>query len=295
MEPEHEDFDQLLDKLAKSARSPRGRFSAKNNWELLEKQISFPRRKPNLPQVILRVAASLLLFLASWYAYDLLRPVSMQAVSTQGEIITVVLPDQSKVILNRYSTLHYPVRFKGKKREVRLEGEAYFDVEKDTAHPFIVKAESVDVQVLGTQFNVEAYPKDATVRTTLLEGSVAISAPGEKIVLSPNESAVYHRKDKKLQHETSPESADEIAWCRGDFFFNQLPLQEIARQLSNAFNIKIKITDPALKNYRIRAHFSQGENLEQILELLQDVGNFSYTRGNDTILIKTKQYNTNTK
>lgn len=287
MKPEHEDFDRLLDKLATSARSPRGRFSAANSWEMLEKQIPFTKKKTKLPRVIFRIAASLALLLASWYLYDLLYPGPMQTVTTQGEIATVILPDQSKVILNRYSSLHYPVRFNKKKRAVRLEGEAYFEVEKDSRRPFTVKAATVEVEVLGTHFNVEAYPADATVRTTLLEGSVAVNVPGRKIILSPDETAVYNHKDKKLQQEATPGSNDEIAWCRGEFFFNQQPLQEIMRQLSNAFQTKIEITDPALKNYRIRAHFSGGENLEQILELLQNVGNFSHTRQNDTIFIQT--------
>ena len=287
MKPEHEEFDRLLDKLASSARSPRGSYSARNSWELLEKRIPFPKRKPELPLILFRAAASLLLLLAGWYAYDLLRPVPLQTVSTQGEIATVILPDRSKVILNRYSALHYPVRFKGEKREVRLEGEAYFEVEKDTRHPFTVKAGTVDIQVLGTHFNVEAYREDATVRTTLLEGSVAVTVPGKQIVLSPDESALYDRINKKLRHETTPESVNETAWCRGEFYFNHLPLEEIARQLSNAFNIKIRIPDPALRGYRIRAHFAQGENLEQILNLLKDVGSFTYTQQNDTILLNT--------
>lgn len=290
MIPLNDDFDKLLDKLTTATRSPRGHFSARNSWKLLEKRISPPTGTHKLWRIASAVAASILLCITSWYTYDYLQPVSIQTVSTQAEICTVTLPDKSQVTLNRYSVLNYPVRFKGNKREVSLIGEAYFEVEKDARHPFVVKAESVDIQVLGTHFNVEAYPGDPEVRTTLLEGSVAVSIPENsgRIILLPNESAVYNRIKKSLQREIIPESNNEIAWRNGGFLFDYQPLGEIARQLSHAFNIKIKVTEYSLENYRLRAHFNNGENLEQILTLLQNAGNFSYTKTNDTILISTK-------
>lgn len=290
MIPVNEDFDKLLDKLTSSTRSPRGHFSARNSWELLEKRISPPAGTHKLWRIARGIAASILLCIASWYAYDYIQPVSIQTIATQAEVCTVTLPDKSKVTLNRYSVLNYPARFKGNKREVSLKGEAYFEVAKDAWHPFVVKAETVNIQVLGTHFNVEAYPGDAEVRTTLLEGSVAVSVPdnSRQIVLLPNESAVYNRIKNSLQHEITPESTNEIAWRNGDFLFDYQPLGEIVRQLSHAFNIQIRITEHSLENYRLRAHFSNGENLEQILTLLQSAGNFCYTRTNDTIIISTK-------
>ena len=236
------------------------------------------------------VAASILICLASWYTYDYIQSGTIQTISTLAEIRDITLPDQSVVTLNRYSTLSFPSRFRGAKREVRLTGEAYFDVEKDTRHPFIVKAESVNVQVLGTQFNVGAYPEDPEIKTTLIEGSVAVSIPEEnrRIVLSPNESAIYNRLQKSLQHEINPKSSNDIVWRNGHFLFDYLPLQEITRQLSHAFNIKIEITDPELRNYHIRANFTNGESLEEMLELLKGAGNFNYTITNNTIIISTK-------
>lgn len=236
------------------------------------------------------MAASILICLASWYTYDYIQSGTIQTISTLAEIRDITLPDQSVVTLNRYSTLSFPSRFRGAKREVRLTGEAYFDVEKDTRHPFIVKAESVNVQVLGTQFNVEAYPEDPEIKTTLIEGSVAVSIPEEnrRIVLSPNESAIYNRLQKSLQHEINPKSSNDIVWRNGHFLFDYLPLQEITRQLSHAFNVKIEITDPELRSYHIRANFTNGESLEEMLELLKGAGNFNYTITNNTIIISTK-------
>lgn len=289
MDSKDKDFDQLLEKLTASTRSPRGRFSAEDSWELLEQRISPPVKKRKLWRIAGSVAASVLLCLASWFTYDYVQSTATQTVSTLAEVSTVTLPDQTTVTLNRYSSLSYPARFRGSKREVRLKGEAYFEVKRDVEHPFIVKVESVQVQVLGTHFNVEAYPGDEKIRTTLLEGSVAVSVPGERMVLSPNESAVYNRAEKKLLHEMTPESRNEIDWCDGHLIFDNLPLQEIARRLSHTFNLKIIITDPTLEHFRIRARFTDGEDLEQILNLLQEAGNFTYTKTNDTITIRTKQ------
>ena len=266
MEPSHDHIEKTLDKLVASTRSPRGRYSASESWKLLERRLVPPRTKRlRLFRLAGVVAASVLLCFASWFIYDYWKPVAMQTVSAGAAISVITLPDQTKVTLNRYSSLTYPDRFKEDRREVQLQGEAYFEVEKDARHPFVVKADPVEVEVLGTHFNVEAYPGDAEVKTTLLEGSVAVNAPAvsSRITLSPGESAIY-------------------------FHFDYLPLQEIARELSNAFHVKIKITDEDIKDFRIRAHFTEGESLDQMLDLLQPAGNFSYSKTNDTILIHSK-------
>ena len=206
-----------------------------------------------------------------------------------GEYI-LRLADGTRVWLNSETELEYPVVFTKKQRQVFLKGEAYFEVEKDARHPFVVKADPVEVEVLGTHFNVEAYPGDAEVKTTLLEGSVAVNAPAvsSRITLSPGESAIYNRADKTLQEEKTKENNTATGWRDGHFHFDYLPLQEIARELSNAFHVKIKITDEDIKDFRIRAHFTEGESLDQMLDLLQSAGNFSYSKTNDTILIHSK-------
>lgn len=144
--------------------------------------------------------------------------------------------------------------------------------------------------VLGTHFNVESYPDDPEVKTTLLEGSVAVSNKSNsvRIVLKPNESAIYNKEKKSMTLEVSDRVAEEIAWRNGELIFTNLPLQEIARQLSNTFGVDISITDTALQNYRITARFSSEEGLDQILDLLHTVGNFNYSYNNKEITITTK-------
>lgn len=290
MKVNNNDIDKVLNKLIASTRSPRGRFTAQNSWKLLEKQLFARRNRRLLWMRVASAAAVVLLCMAGWFAYEAWRPASMQMVSTLAETRTVVLPDQTKVTLNRYSTLSYPERFKEKRRKVHLQGEAYFEVAKDAKHPFIVKAEAVKVQVLGTHFNVEAYPGDAEVRTTLLEGSVAVSLKGEnqRLVLAPNESAIYNKEKGTLIQEAAPGAKNEILWRKGIILFDQLPLHEIVRQLSNAFQTDIRIDDPQLQNYRMTATFDANEDLTQILDLLKNAGNFNYKKENNTITLTTK-------
>lgn len=218
-------------------------------------------------------------------------PVPLQTVSTLAETRTVTLPDQTEIVLNRYSSLTYPERFRGKDRKVQLQGEAYFEVSKDAAHPFKVEAGAIIVQVLGTHFNVEAYPEDTQVKTTLLEGSVSVSLIGkaeESLILSPNESAIYNKDKKSLTLHTENNASEEIIWRNGTLLFKSIPLQEIVRQLSNAFHTDIRIEDADLQNYRMTATFSDGETLEEILSLLCRNQKFEYTKTNDIITITQK-------
>ena len=127
----------------------------------------------------------------------------MQTVSAGAAISVITLPDQTKVTLNRYSSLTYRIVSRRIGGEYNYREKLISKWEKDARHPFVVKADPVEVEVLGTHFNVEAYPGDAEVKTTLLEGSVAVNAPAvsSRITLSPGESAIYNRADKTLQEE----------------------------------------------------------------------------------------------
>lgn len=286
-----QDFEKILNKLVASTRSPRGKFSKANSWILLEKRLPRLQRRILSLRTMASAAAVTVLCVLGWWAYYMFAPVPLQTVSTLAETRSITLPDQTEIVLNRYSTLTYPERFRGKDRKVQLQGEAYFEVSKDAAHPFKVEAEAVIVQVLGTHFNIEAYPEDAQVKTTLLEGSVAVSLIGkeeERLVLSPNESAIYNKDKKSLTLHTEKDASEEIAWRNGTLLFKSIPLQEIVRQLSNAFHTDICIEDADLQDYHMTATFSDGETLEAILSLLCRNQKFGYTKTNDIITITQK-------
>ena len=268
-----QEFERILDKLATSTRSPRGRFSKANSWILLEKRLPHLQRRILSLHTMAGAAAVAVLCVLGWWAYYMFAPVPLQTVSTLAETRTITLPDQTEIVLNRYSSLTYPERFRGKDRKVQLQGEAYFEVSKDAAHPFKVEAGAII---------------DTQVKTTLLEGSVSVSLIGkaeESLILSPNESAIYNKDKKSLTLHTENNASEEIIWRNGTLLFKSIPLQEIVRQLSNAFHTDIRIEDADLQNYRMTATFSDGETLEEILSLLCRNQKFEYTKTNDIITI----------
>ena len=169
-------------------------------------------------------------------------------------------------------------------------GEAYFEVSKDQKHPFIVQTEHINVQVLGTHFNVDAYRNNPEVKTTLLTGSVAVSNKSNSVrmILKPNEIAIYNKVGNKLTRQVTKNAKDEISWRDGEFIFDNLPLGEIARELSNSFDTPIHIADTSLQSYRISARFRNGEDLETILSVLHHAGYFNYSQNNKQIVITTK-------
>lgn len=285
------ELEKLLERLVASTRTPRGRFSAAASYDKLAKQLPRNRNRfLSIPIYAASVAAVALLCILGWFTYDYLRPDALQTISTLAEVRTIQLPDGSEVTLNHFSSLTYPERFRQANREVTLNGEAYFEVAKDPRHPFIVQAEAISVQVLGTHFNIEAYRNDPEVKTTLFEGSVAVSDKDHsaRIVLRPNESAIYNKVKKSLTLEAFANAPEEIAWRSGKFLFSHLPLQEIARQLSNSFGVDIRINDDTLRNYCLTAQFTHGESLKQMLDLLQQAGQFDYSQKNNQIIITPK-------
>lgn len=274
-----QDPDRLLERLIASTRSPRGRFSAAESYKMLQKKL-FPNRSRILSLRITAAAAAIaLLCVMSWSVYQYMKPIAMCTISTLANRQEVRLPDGTQITLNHYSTLTYPEKFSTGTRKVELSGEAYFEVSKDKEHPFIVETSSINVEVLGTHFNVEAYADDPEVSTTLLEGSVAVSnkSNSNQVILKPNERAIYNKEKNSLIRKVVENTTEEVAWREGKFIFNHLPLQEVAQQLSNSFGIRIDIPDKALQEYRLTARFTNGESLTDILNLLQAAAHFKYT------------------
>ena len=284
------ELEEILNKLIASTRSPRGRFSAAASYPQLEKKLKFHHHRLYPVRTFAAAAAVVLLCLSVWAAYLYMQPASIQTVTTLAETRTILLPDGTSVTLNHYSSLSYPKQFKSDNREVELSGEAYFEVSKNKKHPFIVQNETIDVQVLGPHFNVDAYPDNPDVKTTLLTGSVAVSNKNNSVhmVLKPNEVAIYNKVEQKLTCKVLENAGDEVSWRHGEFIFDDLPLQEIARELSNSFGTTIHITASTFRNYRVTARFRNGEDLETILSVLHNAGYFNYSRNTQQITITPK-------
>src|SRR5215217_528273 len=186
--------------------------------------------------------------------------------TTRGEQIRLRLPDGSLVFLNAASSLKYPTSFANmNERSVELNGEGYFEVAKDKAHPFIVQTDRQKVEVLGTHFNINSYADEAGTRTTLVEGSVRVSVNGHKEVLKPSQQSLLYDGAIKVQ----PANVEEVvAWKNGDFVFNGEPLQDIMRKLSRWYNIDV-VYKGDVANELYTAKISRNKNISEVIQLLE--------------------------
>ncbi|MBN1118060.1 MAG: FecR domain-containing protein [Bacteroidales bacterium] len=183
----------------------------------------------------------------------------------------IILPDGSKVWLNAESTISYKFPFGVKEREVKLTGEAFFDVIKDQQKPFKVESENVRVTVLGTRFNCKAFPEDSAIEVVLAEGEVKLNTTGSGteggFILKPGEVAVFDKST--YQVNISSEEIDKyIGWHQGKLILDECPLEEVARRLERWFGVEMKIVDQKISNYEISTTF-ENESIHQILTLLE--------------------------
>ena len=246
----------------------------------------------------LLVAASLaLLFLfhfstpTEYVVFEATQVAQVVSMETNNGIHTLKIPrgmnqqltltDGTKVWLNAESTLEYPETFEGKpNREVYLKGEAYFEVTKDTEHPFRVKTDALETLVLGTSFNVRAYSKEDT-QVTLVEGSVKVSDKHQnELRLQPGEHT-----DQKL-NKTKVEKADDYhSWAEGMFYFDHTELVEIMRELGRWYNINIVFTNKEIMHERLHFQANRKGTLEDALELLNTMQKVNARIEKDKVVI----------
>lgn len=191
-------------------------------------------------------------------------------VTPRGGEYRIDLADGTKVWLNAASSLRYPTQFNGKERKVYLSGEAYFEVAKDTAHPFIVSADRMDIAVLGTKFNVSAYPDDPSEKTTLAEGVVRIKDAGqpsgnsEGVILKPGYEAVMKKNGGAIQvDKANLETA--LAWKNGMFAFESESLGSLMRKLSRWYNVEVKYDEGVDTMFHFTGRIRRYEDLAGVL------------------------------
>lgn len=219
-----------------------------------------------------RVAAILLIPLAiayciSYFKSDRTPAQFVQIRTNPGTVTTLVLPDSSVVVLNSESVLRYPTFFAGNERAVSLEGEGYFSVNKDPEKRFIIHTPGEgEIRVYGTEFNVEAYPKDRMVKTTLVSGQVSFSFNGQsgQTILRPGQKATYDTETKKVTvGETFVEGT--IAWKDGKLIFRDTPFEEILDRLSKQYAVEFILRHDKLRDYAFTCKFEH-QPLSRILE-----------------------------
>lgn len=238
-----------------------------------------------------RVAAAVILVTAGALAWFFMgnttgnRMEYVEAANVMGVRSNLVLPDGSKVWLAADSKLRYPAAFHNNQREVELEGEAFFEVHRDTAHPFVVHTTNGDVQVLGTSFNVSAYKNDAEVITAVATGKVSYTAPGEAeaVVLLPGNKSRYNTGTHSTTVEKVTEGA-EWAWTEGKVVFQADNLERIATVLHRYFGKPINFSNNQYKSFRYTGTFSN-HSPQEILEMLHKTKAFPFSVTDQAIII----------
>jgi transmembrane sensor len=230
-------------------------------------------------------------------------------VSTRrGSKSTVQLPDGTVAWLNAESRLSYNENFQGDIREVSLEGEAYFDVVKDKSRPFIIHTRTIDIRVLGTAFNVRAYPSEHNTETSLFRGSVEVTLhnnPEKKIVLRPNEKLMVNnggnepvsgRKDNKrrdiniqvgkVHFQARDSTAWETGWIKNKLVFDAETLEEVAGKIERWYDVKVILPeDQELRHTQFSGVFDN-ETLSEVMEALKITGNFRYNINKNAVTIR---------
>jgi len=206
----------------------------------------------------------------------------------KGERSTVVLPDGSTVQLNSDSHLKFRSSFSSTEREVKLEGEGFFNVTHDKSRPFVVETPVLQVEVLGTIFNVSSYPNDSIVTTFLQTGKVKINSnKSDATYLNPNEAFTYN----KTTHQSSKSNIQDqrfIDWTKGILTIKEETIGELSRKLERRFNIRIVFGDNEVKNHMYTGSIKD-EDLNTLLEALTFASSIQYKRNGDTITLFSKQ------
>jgi hypothetical protein len=216
----------------------------------------------------------------------------INTVSTpRGGQFQVTLPDGSKVWLNAASSIKFPTMFSEKERRVEITGEVYFEVvprinqQQKAKIPFVVIAEGVRIDVLGTHFNVDAYKDDNTIRTTLFEGSVEVTAleTGESQIVSPGQQA---RTSENGKIEVKSIDLNEvIAWKEGMFFFNDTGIEQIMNSISRWYDVDV-LYEGDVRELRFVGITSRKENIKEILDIMAITDVVSFEIQGRTIIVK---------
>ncbi len=203
--------------------------------------------------------------------------------TTRGRQFRLSLPDGSKVWLNAESSIYYPTDFSEGNRKIKVKGEIYIDVVPDKNKPFIVEVGNLSIKVLGTSFNVNAYTDENAIRTTLINGSIQLSAPFlEKTKLIPGQQASINYQTKELTVKTV-NTESSVAWKNNLFDFNNLSLQEALRQIARWYDLDI-VYEKEIPQKIFWGEMQRNLELSKCLSLLENMG-VQYRLENRTLTI----------
>lgn len=197
------------------------------------------------------------------------------------------LPDSTVIFLNAGTTLRYPDRFTGGRREVFLSGEAYFQVASDSLHPFVVCTDHMHVRVLGTSFNVKAYAEEKCIQTTLEEGRVDALCAGRHIVMTPGTQVAFNKTTRQTDYR-AVNTTRFTSWKDGYYDFEEMPLGELMKLLARWYDVKFSFTDSRLGDLRFSGRLKRYEDAAPLFKMLEYTEDIEFVWSKGSVLIRGK-------
>lgn len=274
----------------------------------------FPLNFKNIAAAVLILLSSVAAFFYTNHNSETEKKNNFYLAKTPSRVKSkITLSDGSVITLNSLTTLRYPAAFKGKTREVYLDGEAFFDVKKDHEHPFIVHTDKMNIKVLGTAFNIKSYFNDAKIETTLIRGSIEVTLtdrPSDRIILKPNvkltlkstlakKQAPHSKLLENVKYDSTGTSYTltnlthfksndttivETSWVNNKLIFKDETFTDLATVMERWYGVKVAFKNDIAKNYRFTGIFEK-ESVLQAFEALQMIEPFSYKLKDETIYI----------
>lgn len=267
-------------------------FDTNRAWEKIDRlnrrQVSLQRRLKNIYYTLSGIAATVLLMiiLSLTGLFDKEQEVSMRLTADYGNRSEIVLPDGSIVKLNSGSEVTYMYNPKKKVREVRFQGEGYFNVSK-SKNPFVVKmANGVQVKVLGTTFNLKAYPDDPTIQASLIEGHIELEYNNNKLTMKAGEMAEFDKERNELR-QIDGDLSHSYGWLNNKLYMEDMPLADVCKYLERWYDVHISIQGDLGKDIRYNGVI-QEETITDVMKALSRLSNITYHVKGKNISITSK-------
>jgi ferric-dicitrate binding protein FerR (iron transport regulator) len=251
-----------------------------------EKPIKTIPLKSKFIKISYNAAAILIIFIAIYQL--ILKPTPTLQVASNIKIIKDTLPDGSLIALNSNTTISYPKKFEKKERRIKLEGEAFFDIERNEEKPFIIEAGNAFVQVLGTKFNVKAY-ENSEIEVIVTEGLVKLYIIDSETLDSSSIFLKAGQKGRISIQENRPvyvseNIPDELAWMDYTLIFKDTDLKRALSLLEDHYNVKINVSNERIFNCRLTTTFTNN-SIDDIIEVIVATFEFEYSEENNTYTI----------
>lgn len=279
------------------------KFPAQQAWEKVEQQIHSAGKKSGkirklFVNPVYRLAAAVIvgaaLIFSGYFAFfnAAAGKILVEVTAPAQSVKNIVLPDGTLVSLNSDTHLKYPKRFAGDIREVTIDGEAFFEVKPNKHKPFIIHAGDAQIKVLGTSFNVNAYPDTKKVEVIVETGRVQVTnhtqpAPQtNELILTPGDKGTLDYASNALLKTTNLDP-NFLAWKTHDLYFKSTSLNEVISDLEKTYKIKIRLADPKLNGLLLTAHFNN-YSLDFILKVIETTFNIDVQTENGQYILKAR-------